>query len=208
VKEMFKKMHNIETAFQYIRSISLVVITGIISLCGFIIYQSYKLANHTQEKIYVLVNGKALEAYASERKDNIHVEARDHIKMFVTYFFTLSPDDKAIEENITKALYLADGTAKVQYDNLKESNYYANIISGNVNQTVKVDSIIVNTNQIPFYFRCYATQVLTRPTSIVTRNLITQGYLRNVERSENNSHGLLIERWNIIENKDLTITNR
>jgi len=205
---MFKKMQNIETAFQYIRSISLVVITGIIALCGFVIYQSYKLANHTQEKIYVLVNGKALEAYASERKDNILVEAKDHIKMFVTYFFTLSPDDRAIEENITKALYLADGTAKSQYDNLKESNYYASVISGNVNQTIKVDSVKVDTNQYPFYFTCYATQLLTRPTSIVTRNLITQGYLRNVERSENNSHGLLIERWNIIENKDLTIKNR
>lgn len=205
---MFKKMQNIETAFQYIRSISLVVVSGIIALCGFVIFQSYKLANHTQEKIYVLVNGKALEAYASERKDNIQVEAKDHIKMFVTYFFTLSPDDRAIEENITKALYLADGTAKSQYDNLKESNYYASIISGNVNQTIKVDSIKVDINQYPFYFKCYATQLLTRPTSIVTRNLTTQGYLRNVERSENNSHGLLIERWNIIENKDLNIRNR
>jgi conjugative transposon TraK protein len=205
---MFKKMQNIETAFQYIRSVSLAVIAGSIALSGYIIHQSYGLASHTQNKVYVLANGKILQAYASERKDNIAVEARDHVKTFVNDFFTLSPDDKAIEENITKALYLADGSAKSQYDNLKESNYYSNIISGNVNQTVKVDSVLVDISQYPLFFKCYATQILTRPTSIVTRSLISQGYLRNVERSENNSHGLLIERWNILENRDLNIKNR
>lgn len=205
---MFKKMQNIDTAFKYIRSVSLIVITGSIALSGFIIYQSYGLASHTQNKVYLLASGKVLEAYASERKDNIAVEARDHVKTFVSYFFTLSPDDKAIEENITKALYLADGSAKAQYDNLVESNYYSSIISGNVNQTVKIDSVQLDINQYPYQFKCYAVQVLTRPTSIVTRNLISQGYLRNVERSENNSHGLLIERWNIIENRDLNIKNR
>jgi conjugative transposon TraK protein len=205
---MFKKMQNIDTAFRYIRLVSLAVIVGSITLSGFIISRSYDLASHTQNKIYILANGKIMEASASERKDNIVVEIRDHVKTFLTYFFTLSPDDKAIEENVSKALYLADGTAKAQYDNLTESNYYSNIISGNVNQTIRVDSISVDTKQYPFYFKCYATQVLTRPTSIVTRSLISQGYLRNVERSENNSHGLLIERWNIVENRDLTIKNR
>lgn len=205
---MFEKMKNIETAFQYVRMVSVLVIVGMLSIAAYISYKSFRMANSMQQRVYVLVNGKALEAYATDRKDNVPVEARDHVKMFHYYFFSLSPDDKLIQDNVVKALYLADGSAKQQYDNLKESNYYANVISGNISQTVVVDSIQLNMDQYPFYFRCFSKQELTRPTTIVSRSLITEGFLRNVNRSENNSHGFLIERWNIIENRDLSIKNR
>lgn len=157
--------------------------------------------------MYVLANGKALEAMASDRKDNIPVEAKDHINMFHHYFFTLDPDDKVIQRNITKALYLADGSAKQQYENLKENGYYSNIIAGNISQQISIDSVALNIDSYPYYFRCYGTQEIIRTTSFVYRSLITEGYLRNVSRSDNNSHGFLIERWNTIENKDVkTIT--
>ena len=204
---MFTKMKNIDTAFRYIRLFTIIIIAGCFLLCGFVLYKSYQLAAITQSKVYVLANGKALEALAGERKDNIPVEARDHISMFHHYFFTLDPDDKVIQGNITKALYLADGSAKRQYENLKESGYYSNIIAGNISQQISIDSILLRTETYPYYFQCYATQQIIRTTSIVSRSLLTEGYLRNVSRSDNNSHGFLIERWRTTENKDLkTIT--
>ena len=205
---MFKKMKNIDTAFRHIRSFTLVVIIGCVLICCFALYKSFSLVSQMQSKIYILANGKALEAYASERKDNIPVEAKDHVKTFHKLFFTLDPDDKAITANITKALYLADGSAKRAYDDLKENGYYAGLISGNVNQTIVVDSVAVEINEYPYKFRCYATQSIVRPTSITTRSLVTDGALRNVSRSDNNPHGFLIERWNTIDNRDLKTVSR
>lgn len=204
---MFTKMKNIDTAFRYIRLFTIVIIAGCFLLCGLVLYKSYQLAAITQSKVYVLANGKALEALAGERKDNIPVEARDHISMFHHYFFTLDPDDKVIQGNITRALYMADGSAKSQYKNLRENGYYSNIIAGNISQQISIDSIALQSDNYPYYFRCYATQRIIRTTSIVTRSLVTEGYLRSVSRSDNNSHGFLIERWRTLENKDLkTIT--
>ena len=205
---MFKKTKNIDTAFRYVRGFTMLVIVSCVVICCFTLYKSYSLVAEMQSKIYILANGKALEAYASERKDNIPVEARDHVKVFHRLFFTLDPDDKAIQTTITKALYLADGSAKRVYDDLKENGYYAGLISGNVNQTISVDSVAIDINDYPYRFRCYATQNIVRPTSITTRSLITEGALRNVSRSDNNPHGFLIERWNIIENSDLKTVNR
>lgn len=205
---MFTKMKNIETAFRSIRFFMLAVVISCVVICLFVLYKSYQLAAITQNKVYVLANGKALEAIVADRKDNVLVEARDHVKMFHHYFFTLDPDEKVIQANITKALYLADGSAKRQYENLKENSYYSNIIAGNISQQISVDSIAVNTDQYPYYFRCFSTQQIIRTTSIVTRSLITEGYLRNVSRSDNNSHGFLIERWNTIENKDIKTASR
>lgn len=205
---MFRKMKNIDTAFKQVRLFSLAVIGLCLILTLFMAYKSYQLAAQSQQRIFILANGKALEAYAADRKDNVPVEARDHVKMFHHYFFTLDPDDKVINSNIAKALYLADGSAKQQYDNLKENGYYTNLISGNISQEIQADSIIINTSDYPYHFRYKGVQKIIRPSTIVTRSLVTEGFLRNVSRSDNNSHGFLIERWKTLENADIKIENR
>jgi conjugative transposon TraK protein len=207
-RSMFQQLKNIDSAFKHIKLFSFGLILACAMICAYSIYKSYQMVSHTQEHIYILANGKALEAWSAERKDNIPVEARDHVKMFHLYFFTLDPDERVIEANIIKALYLADASAKRQYDNLKENRYYSNIISGNISQEIVMDSIQIDINQYPFYFRYYSKQKLIRTTSIVTRSLITEGYLRNVSRSDNNPHGFLIENWNTLENKDIKTENR
>lgn len=205
---MFKNLKNIDTAFRHIRLFSIVLILVCVVVSVYALYTGQQIAFRSQQRVYILANGKALEAFASERKDNIPVEARDHVRTFHYWFFTLDPDDKVIVANITKALYLADRSAKEQYDNLKENNYYSNLISGNISQEITVDSVMVDINQYPFYFKCFAEQKIIRPSAIVTRNLVTEGHLRNVSRSDNNPHGFLIERWRILENRDIKTENR
>jgi conjugative transposon TraK protein len=205
---MFRQTKNIDTAFRQMRLFTFVIIIGCCFITAYGLYIANKSITESSKRIYILANGKALEAFAGDRKDNIPVEARDHIKAFHQYFFTLDPDDKVIQANIAKALYLADGSAKEQYDNLKENSYYSNIISGNISQEVETDSISVDINQYPFYFRFYGKEKIIRPVSIVTRSLITEGLLRNVSRSDNNPHGFLIEKWKTLENKDIKTVAR
>ena len=205
---MFTKTKNIDSAFRYIRCFSLLFLLGCTVVTIFIAYKSYRLASQAEQKIFILANGKALEAYSADRKDNIPVETRDHVKMFHHHFFTLDPDEKVIQTNITKALYLADATAKQQYDNLKENGYYSNLISGNISQEIMMDSIFISTEVYPFYFKYKGKQRIIRPTIIATRSLTTEGYLRSVTRSDNNPHGFLIEKWRTLENTDLNTQNR
>ncbi len=202
---MFTQLRNIETAFQQNkRIVALVIIASmVISVCA--IYFSFAAYQGASRQIYVLANGKALEAVAADRKDNIPVEARDHIKMFHQYFFDLDPDEKVIESNISKALYLADESARNQYNDLKEKSYYNNLISGNISQRVSVDSIQLDMNSYPYRFKYFAKEKLTRSSSTINKMLVTQGYLRNVSRSDNNPHGFLIERWDTINNRDTII---
>jgi len=205
---MFRKTKNIDEAFRQVRLFSLLVMLVCLVLTVLAGYKSYKIVSQSQDRIFILANGKALEAYAADRKDNVPVEARDHVKMFHFYFFTMDPDEKVIQRNITKALYLADASAKVQYDNLKENGYYTNLIAGNISQEMQDDSIAVDVNSYPYYFRYKGMQKIIRPATIVTRSLITEGFLRNVSRSDNNAHGFLIEKWKTLENKDIKIENR
>ena len=86
---MFSKTKKIDTAFRHIKMVSIVLVFGCISLAVYALYTSNKTASESQQRIFILANGKALEAYAADRKDNIPVEAKDHVKMFHFYFFSL-----------------------------------------------------------------------------------------------------------------------
>lgn len=205
---MFRQLNNIDSSFRYIRKFSLVVVLLSLLLCFFAVYQTARILSAGEHRIFILANGQILQANAADRRDNIPVEARDHIRMFHDYFFSLDPDDAVIREHLTRALYLADISAKQVYDNLTEKGYYAAVIAGNVSQRIRIDSIRFDSSRYPYYFKCFATEKIIRETSIVSRDLITEGFLRNVSRSDNNPHGFLIERWRILENKDLKTSIR
>lgn len=205
---MFKQLKNIDSAFKHIRLFSFVLITANLLLCAYVVYACLSAVQQDRKQVYVLANGKLLKAIGTNREANLKVELRDHIKMFHHYFFTLDPDDEVIQKNISSALYLADGSASRQYDNLKESGYYAGIISGNITQRVQMDSIVLNTDALPYYFRYYGKLKIVRPTTEVVRNLVTEGYVRETSRSDNNPHGFLIERWKILANRDLKVIQR
>jgi len=203
---MFTHLKNIETAFQQNkRIVALVIITSaVISVAA--IWFAFSAYQKASAHIYVLANGKILEAVSADRRENVPVEARDHIRMFHHFFFTLDPDEKVIDQNMRKALYLADESARNQYNGLKEKNFYNNLISGNISQQIQVDSVQLDMDSYPYYFKCFATEKLIRSTSTIQKLLVTQGFLRNVSRSDNNPHGFLIEKWETLANRDTTIS--
>jgi conjugative transposon TraK protein len=200
---MFKQLRNIDTAFQHIKKFSIVLIAANVLICCFWSFFTYKTVTEAQGRVHILYNGKVLEAFASTRKANLPVELRDHIKDFHHYFFDQSPDDKEIKKRIGKALYLADGSAKRQYDNLVESGYYNRMIAANVAQEVEVDSISLDINKRPYAFTCYATEKLIRESNTVLRKLVTKGVIDDTgTQTDNNPHGFMIQQWQILENGD------
>ncbi len=206
---MFRQFKNIDSAFKHIRLFSIVLIAACVVICCYTVFTANNTLTRAQQKVYVVAYDKLLEAVAADRKEKLPVEIRDHVKMFHFYFFTMEPDDQVITANITKALYLSDHSAKQEYDNLDESGYYAGIVSGNISQKIEADSIQLDINQQPWYFRYYGTIRMVRATSIVTRSLVSEGYVRDLNAiSDNNPHGFLIERWKILENRDVQIKKR
>ena len=201
---MFTQFKNIDTAFKHIKTFSLfLILANTITIC-FVLFWNNRIVDKASNRIYILYNGKVLEAIASDKKTNLPVELRDHIKTFHQYFFTLNPDDKAIRATVNKALYLADESAKKQYDNLKESGYYNNLIAANIVKEVQMDSIKLNTDQHPYQFTFYGTEKLIRSSSTIYRQLITQGVVYSLKtQTDDNPHGFLIRNWEILGNKDL-----
>ena len=200
----FKSLKNIETSFRQIRLFTLVFASLCAVVTGFALWKSYSFAEAQRQKIYVLDNGRSLMvALSQDLAQNRPVEAREHVRRFHELFFTLSPDREAIEGNVRRALYLADGSAIAYYQNLAEKGYFNRIIASNVSQNVVVDSIRCDFDCYPYAVETFARQKIVRESNVTERTLVTTCRLRNAVRSDNNPQGFLIEDLRILENKDL-----
>jgi conjugative transposon TraK protein len=208
---MFQQFKNIDTAFRFARLFTLFFVGAVTAVCFYVVHRTTAVLEKDNQRVFVLFNGKLLEAMSIERSDSLAVEVRDHVKQFHLYFYSLQADGDVIKRHVNSALYLCDNSARQEYNNLLESGYYNSIISANVSQEVQdYDSIQVNVTKAPYYFRYFGKLKIIRATTILTRSLVTEGYVRIIKNgvSDNNPHGMLIEGWKVLDNKDLNLEKR
>ena len=205
----FKSLKTIETSFKQIRFFGIVFICLCAGITGYTLWSSYSFAEKQRQKIYVLDGGKSLMlALSQDLSQNRPVEAKEHVRRFHELFFTLSPDKNAIESNINRALFLVDKSAFRYYKDMQEKGYYDRIISGNINQAIRVDSVTCNFNNYPYQVVTYAIQMIIRESNITQRSLVTRCDLINSVRSDNNPQGFIMEHFEILENRDISVVER
>ena len=172
------------------------IIVSVIS-CSY----AYREVSASQRSIYILDNNIPIMAKQTDIQMNRPAEYKADVDLFHSLFFSLTPDDKYIEYQLKKAMYLIDESGVEQYNNLKENGYFNSILSSSSVLTLQTDSISLDMPR--HYFRYYGKIKIDRRSSTVTRSLVTEGYLKDIPRSDNNPHGVLITNWKTLENKDL-----
>ena len=181
-------------------SIAAIVFAVFIVLAGF--FFAYKLIQDSRKSLYVLDNGVPVLVKQTDELLNRPVEYKSQIELFHRLFFTLAPDDAYIKENIEKSLYLIDDSGKKEYTNLKEKGFYNQVISSNSIITIRTDSIKMDLPGKKFIY--YGTQMINRKTAIILRKLITEGQFNDMARTPNNSHGVMLTNWRILDNSEIS----
>ena len=192
---------NLENKIKLVMIICSLFLVGCIIISISSIWTARNMVTDAQQKVYVLDGNVPILVKRSTIEETLDVEAKSHIEMFHHFFFTLAPDDKYIKYTMDKAMYLVDETGLAQYNTLKEKGFYSNIMGTSAVFSIFCDSIKFDKDNMSFTY--YGRQRIERRTSVLMRELVTEGYLKRVPRTENNPHGLLITNWRTLENKDL-----
>jgi conjugative transposon TraK protein len=194
-------IEKLENKIKLALTVSITAIAGSIVLCIIIFLLSMNMVQSERKRIYVLDGNIPLLAQQTSQEVNLEVEAKSHIALFHSLFFTLPPDDEYIKYNLEKAMYLIDESGLKQKNALQEKGFYAGILSQSAAFSIKTDSIKFNQQEMNFTY--YGTQRIERKSSILRRQLVTEGKLRQIQRSINNPHGLIITDYKTIINKDI-----
>jgi conjugative transposon TraK protein len=191
---------NIESKIRLATVLSIGSFLTTVIICGFVSAYAYKQVANARQSIYILDNDIPILAKQTNMQMNRPAEYKAAVDLFHSLFFNLTPDDKHIEYQMSRAMYFVDETGVGQYNNLKEKGYFNSILSSSSVLSIQTDSIVIAQNR----FRYYGKQKIDRRSATITRSIITEGGLIDIPRSDNNSHGVLITNWKTIENKDLS----
>jgi conjugative transposon TraK protein len=166
------------------------------------LYYASRQVSESRKSIYLLDNNMAFSARQADVMTNRPAQYRGTIELFHTLFFSLTPDDKYIEHQMKRAMYLVDESGVQEFNDLKENGYFNSILSSSSVLTLTTDSISLDMSRK--YFRYYGKLKIDRRSSTVIRSLITEGYLKDITPSDNNVNGVMITNWKTLENKDLS----
>lgn len=195
---------NIEAKVRLAALTTILTLVTCLLITGFMLLFLSNQLSKAGSTVYLLDSaGQTFSAQRSNLELNRPAEYRAHIIAFHAYFFTLAPDEKFIESQMEKAMYLIDETGALQYNNLREKGFFNSVLSSSSVLTLQTDSVVIDRKKM--YFRYYGKQTIDRRSSTLVRSLQTEGYLRDLDlRTQNNAHGVLITRWKTLENKDIS----
>jgi conjugative transposon TraK protein len=180
-------------------SVGILIMSVILVITGF--YFAYKFVDSQNKNVYVLDNGVPVMAIRVDATINREIERKSHIDGFHKTFFTIIPDKQFIDDQMDKALAMIDESGLREFVNLKEKGLYTQILSSNTILSVKTDSIKLNQQQNTFTY--FGKQFIERRTTRIVRNLVTEGNIKDMPRSRNNPHGVMIFNWKTIDNSDI-----
>lgn len=192
---------NIEDKIRLATTISIGSLITVILVVAIVLNYAHKTSMAERKKVYVLNNNVPIEVIQTDAIETLEIEAKDHINTFHSLFFTLPADEDYIRKSIEKAMYMIDESGLKQYNSLQEKGFYNSILSSSANVTIMADSIILDMPTASFIY--YGKERIERPSSIMRRQLITSGKFKQVKRTENNPHGILIYDWKTEINKDI-----
>ncbi|PWJ53411.1 conjugative transposon TraK protein [Dyadobacter jejuensis] len=187
-----EKLFEIDNKFKHTRLLTLLCLVSLAIIAITSIIFTNKNVDEFSKRIYVVNKNKQFEAMVSDVNQNRPAEINYQLQRFHELFFTISPDPKAIDLNMEKAFYLGDRSIKRLYDDLIERNYFRNMIQGNVVQTVRIDTVMVNSSVYPYQAQTEFTIYQTRATGNTTKKGISTCILEDVVRTTNSPNGLLI----------------
>lgn len=195
---------NIESKIRLATFVATGSLVAAVAICAAVAYFSYRQAADARRSIYVLdANQVPLMARQTDVQLNRPAEYRAHIHLYHTLFFTMMPDEKFIEYQMRQAMYLVDESGALQYNSLKEKGFFNSVLASSAVLTVQTDSIVLDVPRKQF--RYYGRQRIERRSSVITRTLVTEGHLQDLDiRSDNNPHAVMITRWKTLENKDIS----
>ncbi|GJM64623.1 conjugative transposon protein TraK [Persicobacter diffluens] len=176
-------------------------VTSILIVILILVFTNIQL-DKTRKNIYVLDEATPILAKQVGTEANRMVEYQSHVNIFHLLFWTLAPDDKMIKRNIGRSMYLGDESVHAEYNNISEKGFYNQLISSTTTVTIEMDSVNIDPATLEFVY--YGTQRFERETGVSKRKIKTTGVLKDVIRTDNNPHGVLITQYLTLENKSIS----
>ena len=168
---------------------------------------SYKMYDKSLNGSFAIgKDGEVIPLQWVQQKENLEVEALEHLRLFHTYFYDI--DATNFEINIEKALWLGNSTVDNVYRQKKADGVYNRLMQYSLVQKVMSIHSEIDLKAEPYPFKTTTVFQINRGSIIDTYELVTTGKILHLEKRNfpKNTHGLLITDY--FENTLKKVDNR
>lgn len=209
MENVIKYFENIESGFRKMKFMTLSVIGASVIVSVAAVFLSIDFASKSRGQIFVVdKNGSAFMATASADGAEKELEVKDHLIRFHELMFNLSPSSEAIKRNIDRALVMSDRSAYDYWRDMSERGFYQRLVSANISQQIVVDSVKTGLDSYPYEAQTFGKLYLIRESNITAYQFESVCRLVDVERSQSNPHGLMIEKFIVRKNDNIGTKRR
>lgn len=196
-----KGLMNYKSAFQLMQIVFFIIVVVFLVIVGIIYFNSQKRIASLQNSIYVIDKTGAIASAnrMQQTKDTRLFEYKDQVKSFFQLWYQLDP--ASYNGNINNALKLIGKSGKVLYAQYLDAEIEKKLITNGITTKSYVDSIKFDTSTLPVKGIVYGRQDIIRKNVTTKRMMVCTFTITDINRSEDNSHGALIDNWNVINNK-------
>lgn len=192
---------NIEQAFQKTRLIAILSLAFSFLFCVIVMVIAMNMVTKGKGKIYITNGyGNTLEAYQIGANENRRAEAKAQVRNFHAMLYHITPNPEAVKDNLDQLLLIGDGSVKAFLDKRGDS-YYKKLIASDVEVKFENDSLKVNTSIYPYKAVQYGKEIVQTSVGFLIKNLVTSCELKEVARTDENPHGLLISNFEVLKNE-------
>ncbi|MFS4467521.1 conjugal transfer protein TraK [Maribacter sp. 2210JD10-5] len=186
---------NIYTVLKTNRFVVITVVLGAMLtslISGLMVFNIHKKA--INNAFAIKTDGEVIPLEMVNQKENLMVEALDHLKLFHEYFYGI--DANNYESNLAKALWLGKSSVDNVYRQKKAEGVYNRILQYSLTQRVLSVESEIDLSEEPFPFQSKTIFEINRGATTDKYELITTGDLIFGNRHfPNNTHGLLITNY-------------
>lgn len=186
---------DIRTSMQRKDRCMLVMAAVCVAVCLGVTYLSNMRSEAAARNIYVLDEGSVLQANRADNGEQRDLEVMDHVERFHELFYNLAPNINIINQNIGRALELADRSAYDYFSDLKEEKYFSRLIDINATQEIVIDSVAVDILEYPYRVTTQASLYVLRESNISRYEIETTCEVTEATRTRTNPHGLMINNF-------------
>ena len=193
----------IETSFTKMKFLTLSCLVAMVVCAIGCVYFSVSKVADMENQIYILDKGQAMTA----TRQDVSLTRADEIKAqsekLHSLLFNLVPDYGIIRKQLEMALEISDKSVYSYYNTLQEKDFYKKLYNSAASQWIQVDSVRTDLKKYPYPVVTYATLWQIRESVMSKSSVVSTCNMVDVPRTQKNLNGLLIEKFDVIENKPL-----
>ena len=203
VQSMARTGDTILGSFARLKFITIACVVGMFLCAAFCVVYTVNGMSELGNKIYVLDKGQVMTA----SRQDVSITRRDEVieqsTKFHRLFFNVSPNRDMVKRNVEASLEISDRSVYNYYMDLQEKGFYKRIAQTNASQEIVIDSVHVDMKRYPYGVVTYATLFITRESNITMTSLISRCSMLDVPRTAKNLNGLQIEKFEVVESKEI-----